>query len=193
MGKRPEDTDMTAPFAPTDFPAADAAPLRGFSDSHRGILCALRAFSGLPELTAAADRSRQVAAATLQLFEATVLPHHADEEGDLFPAVIRCAASGEERSRVEAFVDRLVAEHRSVEALWKTLRPAVRRAASGIGAQLDAEAVAALVYAYNRHAAFEELEFLPLAAEILGRDGNHMAALGLSLHLRHAPQPVAYI
>jgi hypothetical protein len=192
MMKRPEDTKMTAPNAPFDA-AAGSAPLDGFSDSHRGILCALRAFAALPELTAAADRSRQVASATLQLFEGVVLPHHADEEGELFPAVLRSATAGAERSRVQDLVDRLVAEHRSVEALWKTLRPAVRRAAAGIASQLDAQAVAALTMAYNRHAAFEELEFLPLAHEILGRDGNHMAALGLSLHLRHAPEPVAYI
>lgn len=173
--------------------SVEATPVEGFSDAHRGILCSLRAFSALPQLTAAADRSRRVGTATLQLFEDAVLPHHADEEGELFPAVIRSAASPEERSRVEAMVDRLIAEHRSVETLWKTLKPAVKRAAAGIDAQLDAEAVAALVYAYNRHAAFEEQEFLPLASEILGRNGNHMAALGVSLHLRHAPQPFAYI
>ena len=178
---------------PSLAPAADAAPVKGFSDSHRGILCALRGFSALPELAAAADRSRQVAASTLQLFEGAVLPHHADEEGDLFPAVLRSAAAGEERAHVQAVVDRLVAEHRSIEALWQTIRPAVRRAASGISARLDAEAVSALTYAYHRHTAFEESEFLPLAAEILGRNGNHMDALGLALHLRHAPQPVAYI
>ena len=35
--------------------------------------------------------------------------------------------------------------------------------------------------------------FLPLAERILGRNGNHMAALGLALHLRHAPQPIGYV
>jgi len=174
-------------------PTAQATPLQQFSDSHRGILCAMRAFEALPELAAAADRSRQVAVATLHLFEDAVMPHHADEESELFPAVIRSAAAGEERSRVEAIVDRLIAEHRSVESLWKTLKPAVKRVASGIDAQLEADAVAALVWAYNRHAEFEEIEFLPLASDILGRNGNHLSALGLSLHLRHAPSPVAHI
>lgn len=173
--------------------SAEPTPLEGFSDAHRGILCALRGFSALPELAAAADRSRRVGVATLQLFETAILPHHADEESELFPAVIRSAAAGAERGRVEGIVERLIAEHRSVEALWSKLKPAVKRAASGIDALLDPEAVAALVFAYNRHAAFEELEFLPLAQEILGRNSNHMAALGASLHLRHAPQPVAYI
>jgi hypothetical protein len=174
-------------------PAEVATPVDGFSGAHRGILCALRAFSALPELAAAADRSRRVGAETLKLFQDAILPHHADEEGDLFPAVIRSAAAGDERARVKAMVDRLVAEHRSLESLWERLRPSVKRAASGIEAQLDAEAVTALIIAYNRHAAFEETEFLPLASEILGRDGNHMAALGISIHLRHAPQPVGYI
>ena len=40
---------------------------------------------------------------------------------------------------------------------------------------------------YRAHAAFEEKEFLPLSQTILGRNSNHMAALGLSLHMRHTP------
>ena len=177
----------------TTVTLASDAPLTGFSDCHRGIVCGLRAFASLAELVAAASRARTVASATLLLFENSVLPHHADEESGLFPAVLRGAAPGEELARVEALIARLTAEHRSVEALWKTLKPAVRRAARGGAADLDSAAVAALVCGYNRHVAYEELEFLPLAAEIVRRDANHMAALGLSLHLRHAPQPMAYI
>jgi hypothetical protein len=184
---------MTDIHAHATAAVTDAAPLEGFSGAHRGILCAMRAFAALPEFAAAADRSRQVAMATLQLFEGTVVPHHGDEESELFPAVIRSAIPGPERTHVEAMVDRLVAEHRSIETLWKMLRPAVKRAAAGIAAQLDAEAVAALSFAYHRHAAFEETEFLPLAREILARNGNHMTALGLALHLRHTPAPAAYI
>ncbi len=174
-------------------PPVDASPVESFSDCHWGLLCGLRAFAGLPTLLVAAERARTVAAGTLKLFETGILQHHAEEEEDLFTAVLRSAAPGDEREHVGTMVDRLVAEHRSVEKLWKTLQPDVRRAAAGRTAQLDADAVAALVYAYNRHAAFEELEFLPLAAEILGRDGNHMAALGMSLHLRHAPRAIGYI
>ena len=168
-------------------------PLAGFSDSHRGIVCGLRAFASLPELAAAATRSRAVAADTLALFDDAVLPHHADEENELFPAVLRSAEPGSERGQVQAMVDRLVAEHRSVEALWKQLKPQVKRAAAATAAALDADAVEALVIAYNRHAAYEELEFLPLAATILGRNDNHLAALGMSLHMRHAPHSVPYI
>lgn len=45
----------------------------------------------------------------------------------------------------------------------------------------------------EEHAAFKELEFLPVGREILGRNSNHMAALRLSLHLRRTPQPLGYI
>ncbi len=103
--------------------ATDHQPLDAYADCHRGIVCALRAFSALPDLAAAASHARRVAS---------------------------------------------------------------KRAAAGIDARIDGEALAALVYAYNRHVAFEEMVFLPLAAEILGRNGQQMAALGLAIHLRHA-------
>jgi len=44
-----------------------------------------------------------------------------------------------------------------------------------------------------RHARYEEVVFLPLSERILSRNGDHMAALGLALHLRHAPLVVGYI
>ena len=39
---------------------------------------------------------------------------------------------------------------------------------------------------YKAHARFEEQQFLPLSKTILGRNGDHMAALGVSLHMRRA-------
>jgi hypothetical protein len=46
---------------------------------------------------------------------------------------------------------------------------------------------------YQDHARLEEQVFLPLAHEILGRNDNHMAALGLSFQMRHLPHVVAHI
>ena len=48
-----------------------------------------------------------------------------------------------------------------------------------------------LVTRYRAHALYEEKEFLPLSQTILGRNANHMAALGLSLHMRHTPFTVS--
>ncbi|MDP3827667.1 MAG: hemerythrin domain-containing protein, partial [Polaromonas sp.] len=78
-------------------------------------------------------------------------------------------------------------------AMWKKLEPAVKAVAKSQSVDLDLDAVEELVHAYSSHARFEEEHFLPLAQAILGRNGNHMEALGLSLHLRHTPQPVGHI
>ena len=76
-------------------------------------------------------------------------------------------------------------------------RPRARRSSSacarGQDSELDANDVHRLVSEYVAHARYEETDFLPAAEAILGRNDNHMAALGLSLHLRHAPQPVPYV
>ncbi len=170
-----------------------SAPLTSFSQCHQGILSQLQAFEELPALQAAAARARTVAAQTLVLFRDAVLGHHADEENELFPAVLRSAAPGAEADQVRAMVRRLTEEHRMIEARWKNLESAVKAVAKAGAAELDTVAVQELVQLYSAHARFEEEQFLPLAQTILSRNGNHMEALGLSLHLRHAPQPLGHI
>lgn len=175
------------------YPYTDASPIDTFSQCHAGILSGLRVLAGLPEMLAAAERARRIAAETVSIFDGAVLEHHADEEAELFPAVLKSAAPGGEHGQVELMIARLVAEHREIEALWKKIKPALRSAAVGKPGELAASDVAELVRLYTAHAGFEERHFLPLAEQILGRNGNHMAALGLSLHVRHAPQVVGYI
>lgn len=172
---------------------AEAEPLHGFSQCHAGILTQLQALSGLPALLEAAAQARSVADQTVSLFKQGVIEHHAEEESELFPAVLRSAQPGVEHDHVQGLVERLTAEHRTLEALWKRIEPAVHAGARGKAADIDTVVVAELVRAYTAHARFEEDSFLPLAQEILGRNGNHMAALGLSLHMRHVPAPVGYI
>lgn len=175
-------------------PAPPDTPLDGFSRCHLGILTQLAAVAELPQLMAAADKARHVAADTLSLFDSSVLQHHADEEKDLFPAVLRSAAPGEERERVGQMAQQLEGEHRAIEALWAQLKPAVKAVAHGrAGAGIDAEALEELTQLYLAHARFEEQHFLPLAQQILGRDSRHLAALGIALHMRHVPQPMGYL
>jgi hemerythrin-like domain-containing protein len=183
---------MTAQPA-NQHPLDHEAPLNSFSQCHAGILSQLQMMAELPVLAAAAAKARVVATGTLAMFQDEILEHHAQEESELFPAVLRSARPGEERDRVEALVQRLLCEHRTLEALWTRIEHAVSSNAKGRPVEVDAAAVAELVCAYGAHARLEEEEFLPLAETILGRNGNHMAALGLSLHLRHATQPAGYI
>jgi len=168
------------------------SPLNEFSQCHTGILAQLDKLADFAEQVAAAERSRQTAAALLALFSRGVLEHHAEEESELFPAVLRSALP-EEVDAVRQQAERLTREHRVIESLWKRIEGPVAAAAKGKHAEIDGDVVRELVCLYRSHAAYEEAEFLPLSARILGRDGNHMAALGLSLHMRHVPPPVGYI
>lgn len=169
------------------------APLPAFAECHSGILHTLVAARELPALLDAAARARKMAHELLDLFDRIVIPHHADEENELFPAVVRSAKVGTEREGVEGMVAHLVREHRKVEKIWKQVEPAVRSASRGGDLPVDTDLLRDLIATYTQHAHYEEREFLPQAERILGRDSNHMAALGLSLHMRHTRIPSGYI
>lgn len=166
---------------------AEPSPISDFSNCHSGILRGLDAFAELPGLVEAMGRARQVAQQVQAVFEDAVIEHHAQEEKELFPAVLASAVPGEEREKVKEITDRLTMEHREVEAMWKRLAPQVKKVAKGQEVTLDVAEVQRLVSLYVAHARFEEAAFLPLSEEILARDPNHMAALGMSLHMRHLP------
>ncbi len=170
----------------TERPLDDTErPLDEFRDCHVGIVSHLETLGELPALLDPAARARRIAGDTIDFFRRAVYEHHAEEERELFPAVIASATEGDERARVQALVDRLTAEHRMIEAIWKNIEPELKAVAKGRETRLDARDVEFLVHNYLEHARFEEAEFLPLSQTILGRNKNHMAALGLSLHLRH--------
>lgn len=170
-----------------------SAPLKSLYHSHETILAQLSELGRLPALVEQFNEARSIAVKTLELFRHDVMQHHAAEERDLFPAVIRSAQPGEERDRVVAMTTRLAAEHVNVEQLWRAVAPAVRAAARGRTIPMDLDLVSRLVRDYTQHAMFEEKELLPLAQTILERNGNHLAALGVALHLRRVPDVQAYI
>ncbi len=164
---------------------ADHTPVDDFAQCHVGIVAQLRALGELPALLEPARRARQIATQALSFFRDAVVEHHAEEERELFPAVLASAVKGEERDKVRALAEALTAEHRRIEAEWSRLEPGLKAVAKGHDADLDAAAVGALVSTYLAHAGLEEKVFLPLAQTILGRNSNHMAALGMSMHMRH--------
>lgn len=169
------------------------APLLNFSNCHVGILSHLDNFAQLPALMEPASRARKIAEETLGFFREAVFEHHSEEERELFPAVMASAVKGEERDRVTVMVNQLTAEHRTIEAAWAYLEPALKKVAKGQASDLNLAGVEHLVSQYRAHAAYEEAQFLPLAHTILGRNSNHMEALGLSLHMRHAPRFAGHI
>ena len=176
------------PAAPTTEQAAE--PIAGFSRCHEGILQHLGALAGLPALVEPAARVRSVAGEALNFFRAAVYEHHKEEELELFPAVLDSATRGAEREQVRVIVEQLSQEHREVESAYEQLEASLKRLARGQDAPLAASGfaarVGALVARYEQHARYEESDFLPLAERILARNSDHMAALGLALHMRHA-------
>ena len=168
-------------------------PLTNFSHCHEGILKRLTAMDELPALLAPAARARQIAEDSLEFFREAIFEHHLEEERELFPAVLASAQAGEEKEKVQAMIKRLTEEHRMVEALWKRLEKGLKPVAKGQSTDLDVGELHRLVEEYTAHARYEEQEFLPLSEQILGRNSNHMAALGLSLHMRHTKTVAAYV
>ena len=174
---------MTHPNPPQA--AADDQPLDNFSHCHDGIIRHLLTMDTLTGLAHAAERARQVAEEIRRFFHDVIYNHHEEEERALFEAVLASAREGEEFDRVQAIARRLTQEHRQVEAMYVQLEPELKKMAKGQSCRIDQADIDTLVQQYRAHADFEEREFLPLSYAILSRNHNHMAALSLSLHVRH--------
>ena len=104
--------------------------------------------------------------------------------------MLASAQKGDEHDKVQAMVRQLTDEHRELETTWKRLESALKKVAKGQAAGISVADIERLVSRYRAHAAFEEQAFLPLSQAILGRNSHHLAALGLSLHMRHTTLPV---
>ena len=170
----------------TSSPAASPdAPIQDFSQCHIGIVKKLDLLAELPGLLAPAARAREIAGIAVDFFREAIFEHHLDEERDLFPAVLLHAEKGNESDTVKAIIKRLTDEHRELEEVWKRLESDLKKVAKGQASDVNVADIQRLVVQYSAHAQYEETEFLPLSQTILGRNANHMAALGLSLHTRH--------
>jgi hemerythrin-like domain-containing protein len=172
-------------------PAAPNAPIQDLSQCHAGIVKRLHQLGELPALLAPAERASQIAEQSVSFFREAIFEHHLDEERELFPMVLAHAEHGQEHAHASAMVKRLTDEHRDLEALWKRIESGLKQVRKGRFEAVDAGDVQRLVAQYLAHAEFEEKEFLPLSQTILGRNANHMAALGMSLHMRHTHEPVS--
>jgi len=174
----------------TSLSPTEIAPIDDFSQCHVGIFKKLDQLGELTALLAPAAKAREIAEKSLEFFREAIFEHHLDEERELFPAVISHAEKGAEFDRVQFMVARLTIEHRDLETIWKRLESGLKAVAKGRDSDINVTDIDLLVNRYRAHAQFEEAEFLPLAQVVLSRNANHMAALGMSLHMRHAPMQV---
>ena len=179
-------------FKHMGFNMTDDTPVSEFQDCHTGIVAHLNQLAALPALLAPAEQARKNAAEALAFFNKVIYAHHSEEEKDLFPIVERSANSGEERDHVQQVARELTQQHRALEKLWESLEPGLKKVTHGKDNHLNVDDLNALIQRYSDHAHYEETVYLPLAKEILGRQDSSMAALGLSLHMRHAKVNTLY-
>lgn len=115
-----------------------------------------------------ADRqARDAAGIVMRYFDTSARHHHADEEVDLFPALIESMA-GSDAVCLNELIDSLSTDHRELEHRWRHLRPALEQVVSGRATTLSGDEVQVFVGLYERHIAREESELLPMAKRLLG-------------------------
>ncbi len=113
------------------------------------------------------EQARVATRAVIRYFETAAKLHHADEERNLFPALIESMA-GSDAVCIRELTEGLIAQHRLLEAQWRGVHTALLRLIDEADATaLQPEAVDALVTLYAQHMALEERELLPMAARLL--------------------------
>lgn len=168
------------------------APLATLANCHERGARQCAALSGLAQHLAAKgadEEARALATGVLRYFDKAAKDHYADEEIDLFPALLDATAAADAQC-LRALIEGLTAEHRSLESAWARVRDELTAVAAGASAQLPAAGVAALVGHYEQHMTREDEELMPLAARLLG--AAELARMGLAMAARRGidgPKP----
>ena len=113
--------------------------------------------------------ARTAAANVMRYFDTSVMDHHADEEEDLFPALLESMA-GSDAVCLREMIEGLKADHRALDAIWSRLRHTLEGIAAGEPLLLGADDVDALIGLYERHIEREDGELLPMATRLLSDD-----------------------
>lgn len=126
-------------------------------------------------------QARTAAGAVKRYFDIGAMDHHADEEVDLFPALIESMA-GSDAVCLREMISALSADHRVLETHWRRLRVVLQKVAAGMPAVLDAAEVEVFIGLYQRHIAREEAELLPMARRLLSDE--ELDRIGLAMRVR---------
>lgn len=164
-------------------------PLEMLKACHRRVedQCATLRRLSVHLRTAGSDRQAQEAAtAVMRYFELAAPKHHADEEQDLFPALLESMA-GSDAVCLRDMIDALRMQHTELDQRWQALREVLREVASGRPAQLGGDAVGAFEEHYAAHIAREETELLPMAERLLSE--QTLEAMGRSMRARRGEEP----
>ena len=125
--------------------------------------------------------ARTAAANVMRYFDTSAKHHHADEEENLFPALIESMA-GSDPVCLRELTATLAAEHNELEVRWQNIRAVLERVVASDNTVLEPTAVEALVDLYERHIEREEAELLPMAARLLSDED--LARVGRAMRER---------
>lgn len=167
-------------------PVGFNTPLAMFAECHRRIEKQLRTMERLTlhlKEHGSDKAAAQAAQSVLRYFELAAPKHHADEERDLFPALLESMA-GSDAVCLRQLIDGLETEHVELERKWHALRAVLQSVAAGQPAILNAEDVRDFETVYARHIAREEGEVLPMAERLLSDEAK--AAIGEAMRARRA-------
>ena len=132
------------------------------------------------------EQAREAAADVLCYFDSAGR-YHEDEELELFPRLLRCAA-GQSAERAALLVVWLTREHREIDSAWLVHRSQLERIARGQTAELCESAIDRFAAYYRGHIAVEEQQLLPLAAASLSH--AELAAMGAAMAKRRGVAPM---
>lgn len=125
--------------------------------------------------------AREAAQNVMRYFDTSAKHHHADEEEDLFPVLLKTAPEAE-LAHLRKLIDTLLGQHRELELAWSQVRWKLEGIWLGMKPDLSADEVARMVDLYRLHIAREEDELLPLAARLLGE--AQLDGVGRAMRLR---------
>lgn len=160
------------------------APLEMLATCHeRGARqCAtLRRLQPHLEAKGADEEARTAATGVMRYFDKAAKDHYADEEEDLFPAMLESMAASDAVCLRE-MIEGLIADHRILERAWREVRAVLEQVAAGAAVPLSAASVETLVGRYEQHMAREDAELMPMAARLLG--DAELARIGLAMRER---------
>lgn len=175
-----------------DTPAGFDQPLAALSSCHRRIEKQMATLARLQKHIARNgfdEDARVAAAAILRYFIDAAPHHHADEEVDLFPRVLRAAEASADRAQAFDLVSHLLVDHRDMELVWARIRVALERLQSGEATALDPHLCKDFARSYASHIDREDKQLIPLAARILS--SADLASIGNAMASRRGlPPPV---
>lgn len=160
-------------------------PLAALGACHRRIEKQLETLSRLQKyLTRNVCDNEAIAAAAgiLRYFAEAAPNHHADEESDLFPRLLRAAQATADHALAFELVSYLLVEHRDMEVLWTRVREELESLKAAQIGSLDLELCKEFTRKYASHIDREDTRLLPLAARVLKT--NELEELGNSMARR---------